>query len=303
VACRTACIPALFLASWSAAAPARSLDEDPCAGLREARSVVQAGDLRAAQLSLEACVAARPRSAGAWLDLGLVHFALRHLDEAATALRKSLELDARQPRACKMLGRVQTARAKPDLAERAFREAARLDPKDAEARYLLGRLYQSQDHLVEAGRLLEEAVVLDPDSARAHAFLGTVSYALGDASRAEESFQRAILLNRSSKAPDAIPHLEYGIYLHRTNRLDESVAELRRAAELDRSSIEARFELGRSLYRLRRPKEARQALEQAVSLDSGDPRVHYLLGRVCYDLGDLACGDEHVRLSEKRRGR
>jgi Flp pilus assembly protein TadD len=303
VAFRTAWVPALFLASWSAAAPARSLEEDPCGGLREARSSIQAADLRAAQLSLEACVAARPLNAEAWLDLGLVHFAQRHTDEAASALRKSLELDPLQPKAFKMLGRVETARAKPDRAGRAFEEAARLDPKDAEARYLLGRLYQSEDRLAEASRLLKEAVVLDADSARAHAFLGTVSWALGDASLAEESFQQAIMLEHVSKAPDAIPHLEYGIYLQRTNRLEESAAELRRAAELDRSSVEARFELGQSLHRLRRLNEAGEALREALALDATDPRVHYLLGRVCYEQGDRACGDEHMRLSETRRGR
>jgi len=278
-------------------------EDGPCDELRQAKALIRAGDLRSAQLSLEACVVALPRNAEAWRTLGLVHFGQRHFDEAAAALEKSLELDARQPQAFKMLGRVHTARAKPALAERAFVEAARLDPEDAEARYLLGRLYQSEDRLVEAARFLKEAVALDPGSARAHAFLGTVSYALGDTSLCQESFLRAVSLNRASKAPDAIPHLEYGIYLQRTDRLEESVAELRRAAELDRSSVEARFELGQSLRRLRRLKEAGEALREALSLDATDARVHYLLGRVCYEQGDRACGDEHMRLSERQRGR
>jgi Flp pilus assembly protein TadD len=278
-------------------------EDDPCAELRRAKALIRAGELRSAQLSLETCVAAAPRHAEAWLTLGLVHFGQRHFDEAAAALEKSLDLDARQPRAFKMLGRVHAARSKPALAERAFVEAARLGPEDAEARYLLGRLYQSEDRLVEAARFLREALALDPGSVRAHAFLGTVSYGLGDTTLAEESFQRAMSLNRASKTPDAIPHLEHGIYLQRTNRLEESVAELRRAAELDRSSVEARFELGQSLYRLRQPKEAGEALRDALSLDAADARVHYLLGRVCYDQGDRACGDEHMRLSERQRGR
>jgi Flp pilus assembly protein TadD len=110
-------------------------------------------------------------------------------------------------------------------------------------------------------------------------------------------------LNRASKAPDAIPHLEYGIYLQRTNRLEDSVSELRRAAQLDGASVEARFELGQSLHRLRRLKEAAQALREALSLNATDPRLHYLLGRVCYEQGDRGCGDEHMRLSERQRGR
>jgi Flp pilus assembly protein TadD len=292
---------ALWLVAWSTLGQPH--ENDPCVDLREAKASIRDGDLPSAQRSLEACVVALPRNAEAWRDLGLVHFAQRHFDPAAAALERSLELDARQPQAYKMLGRVETARSKPALAERAFVEAARLDPKDAEARYLLGRLYQSEGRLVEAARFLKEAVVLDPKSARALAFLGTVSYGLGDSALSQESFVRAVSLNRASKAPDAIPHLEYGIYLQRTNRLEESVRELSRAAQLDGANVEARFELGQSLHRLGRLKEASETLREALSLDGTNARVHYLLGRVCYEQGDRGCGDEHMRLSETQRGR
>jgi Tfp pilus assembly protein PilF len=198
--------------------------------LDRARALIRAGDLPRAQRSLETCVALAPERADGWLALGLVHFAQNHLDHAADALRHSIDLDPAQAQAHKMLGRVQTARRQPALAERAFVEAARLDAGDSEARYLLGRLYQSEGRLVEAARFLEDAVTLDPTSVRAHAFLGTVYYGLGEASRAEESLRRAVSLNRHSGRPEAVPHLEYGIYLLRTNRLEESVIELRRRA-------------------------------------------------------------------------
>jgi tetratricopeptide (TPR) repeat protein len=296
-------ILALWLAAWAGAGPGRSLEDEPCAGLREAKSAIRAADLPSAQRSLETCVGAAPQSAEGWLTLGLVHFAQRHLDEAAAALERSLELDRAQPHALKMLGRVHTARSRPAEAERAFTEAVRLDPADAEARYLLGRLHQSEGRLVGAARYLKEAVALDPRSARALAFLGSVSYALGDTALAQESFLRAVSLNEASPTPDAIPYLEYGIYLQRTNRLEESVAELRRAARLDGSSVEARFELGRSLQRLGRLRESGETLREALSLDGTDARVHYLLGRVCYEQGDRECGDEQMRLSERQRGR
>jgi cytochrome c-type biogenesis protein CcmH/NrfG len=277
-------------------------EDGPCDELRQAKALLRQGDLPSARRALEACVVADPRDAEVWLTLGLVHFAERHFDQAEAALQESLARDARQPRAFKMLGRVQTANAKPALAERSFVEAARLDPADAEARYLLGRLYQSEDRLVEAARFLKEAVALDPASVRALAFLGTVAYGLGDTALCQESFQQALSLNRASKTPDAVPHLEYGIYLQRADRLEESAVELRRAAQLDGKSVEAWFELGRSLHRLRRLPEAGEALREALSLDASDPRVHYLLGRVCYEQGDRECGDEHMRLSESRRG-
>ena len=155
---------------------------------------------------------------------------------------------------------------------------------------------------MDAARFLKEALALDPASVRALAFLGSVSYGLGDTALCQKSFQRALSLNRASKAPDAVPHLEYGIYLQRADRLEESVTGSAGPAQLDGSSVEARFELGRSLHRLRRLPEAGEALCQALALDASDPRVHYLLGRVCYEQGDRECGDEHMRLSESRRG-
>jgi protein O-GlcNAc transferase len=275
---------------------------EPRRDLEEARALVRAGDLPSAQSRLEAYVERIPDSAEGWLTLGLVRFALRQFDAAAIAAVRSVELDGAQPRAFKLLGRIQTARKRPGLAERAFVGAARLDPQDPEARYLLGRLYQSEDRLVDAARFLKEAVELDPGSVRAHAFLGTVYYALGETSQAGESLRRAVALNQASKTPESIPHLEYGIYLLRTNRPEESATQLRRAAQLDPSSVEARFELGRALHRMGRLDEAGEALRAALAVDETDARVHYLLGRVCYEQGDRECGDEHMRRSEDQRG-
>ena len=194
---------ALWLMAWSTLPV--PLENDPCVGLSEAKAAIRAGDLPSAQLALETCVVALPRNAEAWRHLGLVHFAQRQFDPAAAALERSLELDGRQPQVYKMLGRVETARSKTALAERAFVEAARLDPEDAEARYLLGRLYQSDGRLAEAARSLKEALALDPKSVRALAFLGTVSYGLGDDALSQESFARAVSLNRASKTPERHP--------------------------------------------------------------------------------------------------
>lgn len=296
-------MPGLAVALWMAAGSVAwaAVAVEGCAGLEQAGALIRTGDLAGAQRAAEACAAARPDRADAWRTLGLVHFAQQHMDAALAGLERSLRLQPDQPLALKALGRVQTARMKPALAERAFVEAARLDPADAEARYLLGRLYQSEDRLVEAARFLKEAVALDPGSVRALAFLGSVSYGLGDDALARASLARAVAVNEAARAPDAIPHLEYGIYLQRSGRLEESVAQLRRAAGLDARSVEARFELGRTLHRQRRLAEAGAALREALALDAGEARVHHLLGRVCYEQGDRACGDEQMALSERSR--
>ena len=237
------------------------------------RSLIRAGDLPSAERSLEACVAAAPAERGS-----LAHAGPRSLRASGTSTRprprleKSLELDARQPQAFKMLGRVHTARSKPALAERAFVEAARLDPADAEARYLLGRLYQSEDRLVEASRFLKEAVALDPGSVRALAFLGSVSYALGDdgalpgvvpASRVPEP--------RPRRRPTPFPTSS-------TGSTSSAPTAWRRASPScagRRSSTARASRPGSSwagaCYRLRRLEEAGEALREALALDASRP--------------------------------
>ena len=135
------------------------------------------------------------------------------------------------------------------------------------------------------------------------AFLGSVRYGLGDASGAEELLRRAVRLTDASETPEAIPHLELGVLLQRTGRLEESAAQLRRATGIDPSDAGAHFELGRSLHRLGWLPEAGAALRAALDAEPGNPRAHYLLGRVCYEEGDRECGDRHMALSERQRGR
>jgi Flp pilus assembly protein TadD len=146
-------------------------------------------------------------------------------------------------------------------------------------------------------------VALDPPSGRALAFLGAVTFGLGDVARAETLLRQAVAVNEARESPEAVPPLEYGMFLQRTDRTEESLVPLRRAAELDSRNLEARFQLGRSLHRLGRLEEAAAALRGALEIDGTDPRVHYLLGRVCYEQGDRSCGEAHMRLSEKGRGR
>ncbi len=77
---------------------------------------------------------------------------------------------------------------------------------------------------------MNRALELDPDLAEAHTALGLVRfYFEWDWAGAESEFRRALELNPGSRAAQE----EYGWYLTALRRLDEGLAQSRKAAELD----------------------------------------------------------------------
>ena len=226
---------------------------------------------------------------------------LGKFDAAVNALEKCVSINPGQPQVYKLMGRIYVIREAHAGAERAFMKAMQLNPGDSEAVYLLGRLYQSIGRLDEAARAFEKALELAPNLVRAQAYLGTVYFGLGRDAEAAEVLERSVAANSDTSKPDFVPHLEYGIYLQRMDRLEKSVAQLQRAAKLGSSNLEAWLELGRTLYRLNRLDEASRALRKAAELDSKDSRPHYLLARICYERGDSGCGDRHAERAEWNR--
>ncbi|MCH8322621.1 MAG: tetratricopeptide repeat protein [Proteobacteria bacterium] len=121
-----------------------------------------------------------------------------------------------------------------------FEAAIKIDPNFAKAwaglanTYLVISEYSDFDPEIsqrEARRAAQKAIELNPESAEARtAYAFTL---LGNYSRAEEEFKRAISLN--PKYPTA--HHWYGVFLTEAERLDEGMAELQIAHELDPASL------------------------------------------------------------------
>jgi len=145
-------------------------------------------------------------------------------------------------------------------------------------RYALGYAGLAQSYMegadwympaTEAGPLAKEAALralaLDDTLSDAHTALAIVAAQYDwDWPTAEREFKRAIDLNPGSAAA----HNNYGTYfLAVTGRLDEGIAELVRARQLDPLSAYIHTNLGSALYFARRYDEAINALEKALELD------------------------------------
>jgi tetratricopeptide (TPR) repeat protein len=208
--------------------------------------------------------------------------------------------------------------------------AARVNPA-AHEEYLIGRYHRwkyIEEDQIRAIRHFERAIAIDPTYAAPYAGLAHVWWARGvlgpldlaevvaparaaahkaleldarlpeahsalayvqgifdwDWVTAERSIRRALELDRSSV--DA--YYIYALLLMALGRLDEATAHIRTAAALDPLSAQVQSTFGRILYRARRFDEAIVHLHRAIELEPRNAGAYARLGDVYDQMGDYA---------------
>jgi TolB-like protein/Tfp pilus assembly protein PilF len=160
-------------------------------------------------------------------------------------------------------------------------QAIERDPNFALAYAALSDAYAVPNISLAPGDVMPKAKVaatraleLDDTLAEGHTSLARVLAAYDwDWVGAEKEFKRAIELNPNYP----LAHEWYGGYLAAVGRLDESLAERRRALELDPLSAIVNFELGQTLFWSRDYKRAIEQFQKAMELDSNMPPIYVYL--------------------------
>jgi tetratricopeptide (TPR) repeat protein len=97
------------------------------------------------------------------------------------------------------------------------------------------------------------------------AFRGDVGD-LSQAFRSRQNFRR--LMDAAALNPhDAEPHYQLGLIHQQRRQYAQAIAEFRRAIEIDKTEVDAQFQLGRIAREQGRLDEAMQYLETAAALD------------------------------------
>lgn len=187
-----------------------------------------------------------------------------------------------------------------------FRQAVDLDPSFAlgyagmaDAYTLLGTTGPAtmppREAMPEARRAAQRALEIDAGLSEAHTSLAWVKYRFDwDWRGAEEEFKRALELNPSN----AQARQWYSDYLLAMGRFDESLAEIKRARELDPLSIFINWNVGRVHYFERRYDEALAETLRTLEMNPNFSRT-YLYLRELYLLkgrGDEALA-AHLKLA------
>jgi tetratricopeptide (TPR) repeat protein len=186
-------------------------------------------------------------------------------------------------------------------ARQALEKAVRLSPGDAEARFQLGIFYFRAKLHPEAAREFEGAVALRPLDARTHDYLALCLEALGQAEAAEVAYLGAQKVNEGPFF-DSFLDYNYGRFLLKQNRLEESRLHLDRAVALLPGGRGPRYERAKLSLALKDYASARKDAELAQSLrDPGglvlDLQVYYLLSAVYARLGESELARKYAELS------
>jgi TolB-like protein/Tfp pilus assembly protein PilF len=144
-----------------------------------------------------------------------------------------------------------------------------------------------------------KALSLDPSSAEAYNSLAFATYRQDwDFVRADQYFQKAIALNPNY----AVAHQWYGEFLGDMRRFDQSIAELRKARELDPLSAIVGCDLADAYIHAGRYPEAEAELKRILELYPDFAPAHIYLVGVYIERADFAAAAREAQAYARRTG-
>src|SRR5438034_3004624 len=175
-------------------------------------------------------------------------------------------------------------------AEAAAKKALELDDALAEAHTSLAQVLVSYDFDFEGStREFERAITLNPNYATAHHWYGSgPPLSLGEFDRTIAELKRAQQLDPLS----VIINADLGVGLTAARRYDEAIAQLRKTIEMDPRFYFAHWNLGEALELKGQLREALAEYKKAAELDE-DPFVLALVGQADAKLGQR---DEAIKI-------
>jgi Flp pilus assembly protein TadD len=168
-----------------------------------------------------AALAVDPDFKEAWMNLGLVMFALGRTEEAQAYQREALRLDPESPDAQNNLGMIHYSLGRIAEAENCFRGALRIAPAQANATLNLGSVRQLAGAVEDAEVLFRRALALGADPVRANSNLALALMEQARPDQAEQCCHQALAINPAS--PEARANL--ALALLTMGRLEEGWRE------------------------------------------------------------------------------
>lgn len=184
-----------------------------------------------------------------------------------------------------------------------FHQAIAVDPNYALAYEGLSYAYYTsndffatpQESMPKAREAARKALELDESLAEAHTDLAIVYFWYDyDWNAAEKEFKRAIEL----KPDSADAHVYYGWELVSLGRVEEGIAESKRAVEIDSLSVEVSETAGQNFYYAHQYDLAIEQLRKTLDLDP-----HYWLAHMLLGLAYKAKGDFPSAVAECEKAR
>ncbi len=172
-----------------------------------------------------------------------------------------------------------------------YKNAVKAGPKDAALRWKLAKAALDAKDIRTAFQELQKAVELDPGNYEARGKLGELYLLAG---KREEAANIADNLVRSRPQDPQGYVLQSGLAV-RAGKVDEGIAKLKKAAELDPKRVRILLTVG-NLYMLKRDrKSAIEWYDKALAADPNAVDVHVTRGNYFFASGDREEGEKEYR--------
>ena len=241
--------------------------------------------------------------------LGMVLHAYKQYEAAEACYERAHLLDQSDFRWAYYLGTVRFFLGKDADAATSLRRAIELDPHYAPALLRLAGVLLDADELDESREIYETLVRRDPDLALAHYGLGRVASARRDAAAALDYYREACRLSEKFGAAQYSLALAYRdladteksekhFALYRKHRLAEQPLKdpvLHAVSEQNTAAAREHFNRGLRLARADHLPAAVKAFEQALEIDPGVAEVHSALISLYARLGQFAKAEKQYR--------
>jgi tetratricopeptide (TPR) repeat protein len=190
----------------------------------------------------------------------VLHYRLKHFDDAIASLTQATKLTPTQPEAYIVMGLAYLQSERFDLASLSFEEGIRYNPNNADLHFNLATVYDKLNRFDDVVRALQTALRLDPHHAEALNYLG---YTYADRGiNVEEALaltQQAVALKPNNGY--YVDSLGWAFY--KLGRLDEALLQIRRAAALVGEILD-----GKNMF-----QEAREAWLHSLELDPANTKL------------------------------
>lgn len=220
---------------------------------------------------------------------GQYYYEQNQLNEAISAYRDAIDLDAKNNDAKFGLSDALAALASDSLekekiqeARGLFNEAIELNDKNSVAQAGLGEIYDALNDNEKAIVSYEKTLALDNNLTGIYAPLGILYYQKNDVARADDLLSKAL----AADANDATTQYFLGLVRYKQNRYEEARIAFAQAVKLDPAMPEARLSLGEALDKLDREVEAIAEFKEAVRLKPNYVDGWFNLGAVNYEKGN-----------------
>jgi tetratricopeptide (TPR) repeat protein len=266
---------------------------DQAASLETALSAAyaEAGDGEKALATLKNLVAARPDSADAHFNLGMLYAKQRQPEQEQAAVaefQEALRLEPGMGAGRLALGQALLSLQKYSEAVPVILDYTRQEPKDGQGFYALGLAYEGVGKSDTAIDALERAASLSPKDADVHLQLGV---RLARSGRTDDAIQQLQAAERI-RPSDAETHHQLALLLEKAGETERARGERARFAALksegDKEAAIARFNAeGNRFLSAGNPKAAAENYRKAVQLKPRDGKLHYNLSLALDKLGDI----------------